>query len=106
MPAKKVERIPVRIAPRKQFIAEKRRIVEDYEQRYGMSSAEMAELVDNNAIVHTIEMIKWYHAYDGLKFFLETTPTTGTPGTTTETFTAKQRRSCKTNQATSGENAL
>ena len=47
--------IPVRIAPREQFIAEKRAI--------------------------------WYHAYDGLKFYLETTPTTGTLGATTETFT-------------------
>ena len=87
MTAKKIERIPVRVAPREVFIAEKRAIVEEYERRYGMSSAEMAALVDNDAIVPTIEVIKWYHAYDGLKFFLETTPTTGTPGTTTETFT-------------------
>ena len=87
MPAKKIERIPVRVAPREQFIAEKRRIVEEYERRYGMSSAEMAELVDNDAIVPTIEVMTWYQAYDGLLFFLETTPTTGTPGTTTETFT-------------------
>ena len=47
--------IPVRVAPREVFIAEKRAI--------------------------------WYHAYDVLKFYLETTPTTGTPGATTETFT-------------------
>lgn len=87
MPAKKIERIPVRVAPREEFIAEKRRIVAEYERRYEMSSAEMAAKIDSDAIVPTIEMIKWYHAYDGLKFFLETTPTTGTPGTTTETFT-------------------
>ena len=87
MPAKKIERIPVRVAPREEFIAEKRRVVAEYERRYEMSSAEMAAKIDSDAIVPTIEMIKWYHAYDGLKFFLETTPTTGTPGTTTETFT-------------------
>ena len=87
MPAKKIERIPVRVAPREVFIAEKRAIVEEYEQRYEMSSEEMAALVDNDAIVPTIEVMKWYHAYDGLKFFLETTPTTGTRGITTETFT-------------------
>ena len=80
-------RTPVRVAPREVFIAEKRRLVAEYEKRYGMTSAEMAALVDNDAIVPTIEVIKWYHAYDGLQFFLETTPTTGTPGTTTETFT-------------------
>ena len=79
--------IPVRVAPREVFIAEKRAIVEECEQRYKMSSEEMASKIDNDEIVPTIEMIKWYHAYDGLKFYLETTPTTGTPGTTTETFT-------------------
>ena len=87
MPAKKLERTPVRVAPREVFIAEKRRIVAECEQRYGMSSDEMTALVDNDAIVPTIEIMTWYRAYDGLKFFLETTPTTGTPGTTTETFT-------------------
>ena len=48
----------------------------------------MAELVDDDAIAPTIEMIKWYHAYDGLKFLLASTSTTGTPGTITETLTA------------------
>ena len=87
MPAKKIERIPVRVAPREQFIAEKRRIVAECEERYGMSSAEMAELVDNDAVVPTIEVMTWYQAYDVLQYLIETTPTTGTPGTTTETFT-------------------
>ena len=87
MPSKKIKRIPVRVAPLEVFIAEKRAIVEEYERRYEMSSEEMTALVDNDAIVPTIEMIKWYHAYDGLKFYLEMTPTTGTRGTTTETFT-------------------
>ena len=87
MSAKKIERIPVRVAPREVFIAEKRRIVKEYEQRYAMSSAEMAALVDNDAIVPTIEMMTWYQAYDALKFYLEMTPMTGTPGTTTGTFT-------------------
>ena len=87
MPAKKIERIPVRVAPREVFIAEKRAIVAEYEQCHGMSSAEMAALVDNDAIVPTIEVMTWYQAYDVLQFLIETTPTTGTPGTTTETFT-------------------
>ncbi len=87
MPAKKIERIPVRVAPREEFIAEKQAIVEEYEQRYEMSSSEMAALVDNDAIVPTIEVMTWYQAYDVLKFLIETTPTTGTPGTNTETFT-------------------
>ena len=87
MPAKKIERIPVRVAPREQFIAEKRSIVAEYEQRYEMSSEEMTALVDNNAIVPTIEVMTWYQAYDVLQYLIETTPMTGTPGTTTETFT-------------------
>ena len=87
MPDKEVQRIPVHVAPREQFIAEKRAIVADYEQRYEMSSAEMAAKIDNDSIVPTMEVLTWHLAYDGLKFFLATTPTTGTPGTTTETFT-------------------
>ena len=87
MPTKKLERTPVRVAPREVFIAEKRRIVAECEQRYGMSSDEMAALVDNDAIVPTIELMTWYQAYDVLQFLLEMTPTTGTPGTTTGTFT-------------------
>lgn len=87
MSTKKIERIPVRVAPREVFIAEKRAIVAECEQRYGMSSEEMAALVDNDAIVPTIEMMTWYQAYDVLQFLIETTPTTGIPGTTTETFT-------------------
>ena len=87
MPAKKLERTPVRVAPREVFIAEKRSIVAEYERRYEMCSAEMAALVDGDAIVPTIEMMTWYQAYDVLQFLIETTPTTGTPGITTETFT-------------------
>ena len=83
MPAKKIQRTPVRVAPREVFIAEKRAIIAECEQRYEMSSEEMAALVDNDAIVPTIEVMTWYQAYDGLKFFLEMTPTTGTPGTIT-----------------------
>ena len=79
--------IPVRVAPREVFIAEKRAIVAEYEQIYEMSSEEMAAKIDNDEIVPSIEMIKWYHAYDGLKFYLEMTPMTGILGTTTETFT-------------------
>ena len=87
MSAKKIERIPVRAAPREWFIAEKRRVIAEYEQRYEMSSEEMTRLVDQDAIVPTSEVMTWYQAYDVLKYLIETTPTTGTPGTTTETFT-------------------
>ena len=44
-----------------------------------MTSQEMADLVDRDAIIPTNEAIQWYRAYDGLQFFLETTPTAGTP---------------------------
>ena len=81
-------RIPVREIPRDQLVAEKRRMIAEYEERYEMSSAEMAALVDSDAIVPDIEVIKWYHAYNGLNFLLSTTPTTGTARTTTKTLTA------------------
>ncbi|MDE2785203.1 MAG: hypothetical protein OXL37_00925 [Chloroflexota bacterium] len=74
MSTKKIERIPVRVAPREVFIAEKHAIVAEYERRYEMSSEEMAALVDNDAVVPTIEMMTWYQAYDVLQFLLETTP--------------------------------
>ena len=82
--------IPVRhvsAADLPELIASNRRIVQEYEQRYELASDRMAQLVDNDAIVPSIEVIKWYHAYAELKFLLETTPTTGTLGTTTSTFT-------------------
>ena len=68
-------------------IAEKRRVLQEYEQRYELSSAEMVDLVDRDAIVPDIEVIKWYQTYDALQFLLAMTPTTGTHGTTTRPFT-------------------
>ena len=68
-----------------ELIASNRRKIEEYEQRYELASASMAELIDRDAIVPSIEVINWYHTYAELKFLLETTPTTGTPGTTTST---------------------
>ena len=87
MPNKNKERIPFQIAPRRQLIEENRRVLREYEQRYEMSSARMAQLVDQDAITPDTEVIKWYHIYDELQFLLATTPTTGIRGTTTETFT-------------------
>ena len=82
-----IPRIPVRVAPRAQMIAEHRQALAEYEKQHGMSSAEMAALVDEDAIIPTIEVMEWYQTYDVLQFLIETTPTTGTPGTTTGVFT-------------------
>lgn len=87
MTTKAISRIPIRRIPRDQMIEEKRSVVEGYEREHGMSSDEMADRVDRDSIVPTVEVMKWYQAYDVLKSLLETTPTTGTPGTITETFT-------------------
>ena len=70
-----------------ELIASNRRKIEEYEQRYELASPKMAELIDRDAIVPSIEVINWYHTYAELKFLLETTPTIGTPGTTTSTST-------------------
>ena len=76
-----VDRISVADLP--ELIASNCRKIEEYEQRYELASDKMAELVDRDAIIPSIEVINWYHTYAGLKFLLETTPTTGIPGTTT-----------------------
>ena len=70
-----------------ELIASNRRKIEEYEQRYELASPKMAELIDRDAIVPSIEVINWYHTYAELKFLLETTPMIGTPGTTTSTST-------------------
>ena len=76
--------IPYRVAPRAVLIAEKERQIQEYEQIYELSSEKMADLVDNDKVKPSVEVIKWYHIYDGLQFLLETTPTAGTRGTITK----------------------
>ncbi len=39
--------------------------VAEYEQRYELGSDMMAKLVDREAIIPTIDIIEWYHAYTG-----------------------------------------
>ena len=76
--------IPYRVAPRAVLIAEKERQIQEYEQIYELSSEKMADLVDNDKVKPSVEVIKWYYIYDGLQFLLETTPTAGTRGTITK----------------------
>ena len=78
------QRIPVRAISREQAIEEWQEEISTFELRYEMSSEKMATLVEVDAMCHTAEVIRWYHTYYALKSLLETTPTTGTPGTTTE----------------------
>ncbi len=85
--AKTANKIPVRYMSLAEMIEEQRRIVEKYEQSYDMLSAELADLVDRDAIEPTIEVMTWYQAYDVLQFLIATTPTTGTRGTITEAST-------------------
>ena len=81
------QRIPVRVLPREEILKEWQDEIRTYELRYEMSSEKMATLVELNAMNHTAEVIRWYHTYFALKYQLEKTPMTGTPGTTTETST-------------------
>ena len=69
------------------LIYELQRIVDDYEQRHAWTSEEMVQLVDDNTIVPSIEVIKWYHTYAELRFLVETTHMIGTPGTTISAYT-------------------
>ena len=77
------QKLQVRVIPREQMIQEWQDEIRTYELRYEMSSEKMATLVELDAMNHTAEVIRWYHTYYALKYQSETTPTTGTPGTTT-----------------------
>ena len=81
------QKIPVRVLPREQIIKERQEQLRKYELRYEMSSEKMATLVELDAMRQTAEVIRWYQTYYAVKSLLETTPTTGTPGTTTEPST-------------------
>ena len=77
------QKIPVRVLPREKIIEERQAKLKKYELRYEMSSEKMAALVELGAMRQTAEVIRWYQTYYAVKSYLETTPTTGTPGTTT-----------------------
>ena len=79
--------IPVYYYIREERMAECRQELSVYEKRYELASEKMAYLVDNDKVKPSIEIIKWYHLYDELEFLLEMTPTTGTRGTITKSFT-------------------
>ena len=81
------QKTPVRVVPMEQIMADWQDKICTFELRYEMSSKEMAALVESNAMRHTAEVIQWYQTYYALKYHSETTPTTGTPGTTTEPST-------------------
>ncbi len=90
MATETITRIPVRYisdAELPALIEESRRKIKEYEQRYELLSAEMANLVDQDEIAPSIEMIKWYHTYDELKFLIAKTPMAGIHGTTTKAST-------------------
>ena len=81
------QKIPVRVLPREQIIKERQEQLRKYELRYEMSSEKMATLVELDAMRQTAEVIRWYQTYYAVKSYLGETPTTGTPGTTTEPST-------------------
>ena len=81
------QKIPVRVLPREEIIKERQDRLRKYELRYEMSSEKMAALVDLGAMRQTAEVIRWYQTYYAVKSYFEETPTTGTPGITTEQST-------------------
>ena len=81
------EKIKVRVLSREQMLEERQAKLREYELRYEMSSEEMAALLELDSMRPTGEVIRWYQTYCAVKSLLETTPTTGTPGTTNEQST-------------------
>ena len=81
------QKIPVRVIPHAQMLAERESELHTYEVRYEMSSEKMATLLALDAIKPTAEVLEWYSAYQGAKLLRAKTPTSGTPGTTIKAFT-------------------
>ena len=76
-------RIPVRVVSRERMLKQKQDELREYEGRYEMSSEEMSGLLERDEIRPTAEVLRWYQVYHAVRYILETTPTTGTLGTTT-----------------------
>ena len=79
--------ITVRQVPTGTMLAEVEEKLRQYEIRYEMTSEKMATLLELDAIRPTAEVLRWYSAYQGALSLRKKTPTTGTPGTTTEPST-------------------
>lgn len=78
----KKERILISHTTRTQLIEESYRALKKYEERYRMSSQEVADRMDKDAIPATLEIIQWHHTFIVLTSLLEQTSTDGIPGKT------------------------
>ena len=85
--AKPKQKIPVRVIPHEQMLAESEAKLRKYEIRYEMSSEKMATLLALDAIKPTAEVLEWYCTYQGVKLLRAKTPTPGTPSTTAKAST-------------------
>ena len=74
---------PVHKVPTGTMLAELDEKLRDYEFRHEMSSDTMATLLEADTIRPTVEVLRWYSAYQGARLLREETRTTGTAGTTT-----------------------
>ena len=79
--------IKIRRVPPGTMLAEAERKMRKFEVRYEMSSEDMATLLELDAIKPTAEVLEWYATYYEARSLRKTTPTTGTPGTTTKPST-------------------
>ena len=83
MATTKISRIPVHKVPAGTLLAELDEKLRDYEFRHEMSSETMATLLEADAIRPTVEVLRWYSAYQGARLLREKTPATGIAGITT-----------------------
>lgn len=70
-----------------ELLADRRRKIRDYEEQYGMTSAEMAALVKSDQIYETVEIFRWMSNYRVLATLEAAIPTAGTLSKTTESAT-------------------
>jgi len=69
--------IPVRKVSRDEMMAELRKEISEYEQRYEMPSERMAALIEWGEMQETAEVLKWCFAYRALESLKERTQTDG-----------------------------
>ena len=83
----KTEHFETPVIDGREHAAELRRKIADWERAYGVSSAEMDEMVESDQVDETEEIFEWMSDYHVLAFLERETPTVGTPTTTTESST-------------------
>ena len=81
------QEIAIEQVPPGTMLAEQEKRLLEFEAAHQMSSQEMANLLAQDAISSTPEVLRWYSTFCAVRLLRAKTHTTGIRGTTTETST-------------------